>query len=466
MRISGGTKKSALALRLGTGLSYAPRLMDSTQKRKERTGRRPETKHGGLRHEPASRRKGEPTSRRTSAPERRSPGAKIIAPAARAIRSGHPWVFRDALHRPLSNVAPDAVLQICDADGYHLGWGLYEPEGAVALRIVGRSPNFKWDEAAIAKRLDRALAFRERLMDAEAGDAYRLIHGEADGFPGLAVDRLGDFLLLYKYSRCAESYLDILVKLLAQKELARGIYMQDRVRPVQASERRPAAIHMAGETAPPEYEVTEDGLRFVVDVTAPVSPGLFLDLREGRREFEKRAAGKRVLNLFSFTGAFGVRAVRAGAKEVVNVDSAARSHARCRQNLTASGFDAEACEALNGDVFKHLERLRDRGRRFDLVVVDPPPFSKVDGNIFSALKDWARLMRAVADVVETGGEVLAVCNAATLSGQEFLNAIGEGLALAKRRGSLIAEWGLPPDFPVLPAFGEGRYLKVKLLALD
>jgi 23S rRNA (cytosine1962-C5)-methyltransferase len=241
--------------------------------------------------------------------------------------------------------------------------------------------------------------------------------------------------------------------------------MQDRVRGVVADERRPPAFHLQGKTAPPELEVEEDGLRFLVDPSAPVSPGLFLDLREGRRLCERLASGRRVLNLFSFTGSFGVRAVRGGATKVVNVDAAARSHARCRQNLVASGMDAEACEAFTGDAFAFLERKRQRGERFDLVVVDPPPFSRVKDRVFSAMRDWEELLQAIAHVVEPGGEVIAVSNAAKLEEGELLSALGRGAAQAGREARLVGELGLPEDFPVPPAFGEGRYLLIKRLVM-
>src|SRR5690606_26200170 len=273
--------------------------------------------------------------------------------------------------------------------------------------------------------------------------------------------------LVYKYAGAVDSYLDQLVPLLEQEFAPAGIYLQDRTRAVAAedSHKRPPAQHLVGKPAPPEYEVEEDGLRFLVDVTAPVSPGLFLDLREGRRLLERHASGKRVLNLFSFTGALAMRAVRGGATEVTNVDAAARSHARCRQNLAASGMDPEACEALAGDVFKHLEKFRQRERLFDLVVVDPPPFSTVKGSMFSALDDWNQLAEAIAHVVAPAGELLAVANAAALTEEEFLSAVGEGSLKASRNARVIAETGLPPDFPVLAAFPEGKYLKVKLLSL-
>ena len=390
--------------------------------------------------------------------------------AARGIQVGHPWVFRDSVLRMPEQLAAAACVRVADADGNALGWGLVEPEGAIALRIVSRAEQFAWDEATIRKRVEVAIEHRRRNLrgsgpDGALATAYRLVHGEGDGLPGVAVDRLGDFLLIYKYSRGAEGWLDTLVRVLEEALTPAGIYMQDRLRPVVADERRAPAFHLAGKTAPTEFEVEEDGLRFVVDVTAPVSPGLFLDLREGRRICEAVAKDRRVLNLFSFTGAFGMRAVRGGATEVFNVDAAARSHARCRQNLIASGFDPQACKPLDGDVFKHLERLRFRKEVFDLVVVDPPPFSRVGGKVFSALRQWSDLVRAIVQVVAPGGLVLAVSNASRLPEEELLLAIGEGATLGGRDAAVIGECSVPPDFPVPPAFAEGRYLKVKLLSI-
>ena len=397
----------------------------------------------------------------------RSRGAKVNGSVARWIRAGHPWVFRDALLRPLDGVAPGAVLAVADSDGNHLGHALYEPEGAVALRMISREHRFTWSPEVMRERLAAAKAHRDRHVDPGFAGAARLVHGDADGFPGLAVDRYGEFLLVYKYARAVDAYLDELVPLLEETFAPAGIYLQDRTRSVTAedSHKRPPAAHLTGKTAPPEFEVEEDGLRFLVDVTAPVSPGLFLDLREGRRLVESISSERRVLNLFSFTGALALRAVRGGAKDVTNVDAAARSHARCRQNLAASGLDPEACEALTGDVFKFLERFRQRDREFDLVVVDPPPFSTVKGSTFSALDDWAQLAEAVAKVVAPGGEVLAVANAASLTEEELLGSIGEGCHAAGRNARVIGECGLPADFPVIAAFPEGKYLKVKQLAL-
>lgn len=412
---------------------------------------------------PAPRRN-TPASRRPARPTVRGPSVKVPLDVARLVRAGHPWVFRHTVRRDLDNLGEGTVVPVMDEDGYGVGWGLVESEGAIGVRMLSLDPDFVWGEAEMLARLRLALRLRGPTLLGQG--AVRLVHGEADGFPGLAVDRLGDYLLVYKYARVAESYLDALVPLLEAELKPSGIYMQDRIRSVTAEDRRPPAFHLAGKAAPPEIEVAEDGLKFLVDVTAPVSPGLFLDLREGRRLCEQWVRGRSVCNLFSFTGAFGLRAVRAGATAVTHVDAAARSHARCRQNLAASGMDPEAIEAIHGDVFTLLAKFRQRNRVFDFVVVDPPPFSNVKGSTFSALKDWNQLMAAVAGVVAPGGHVLAISNAVRLPEDEFFLALGEGVHGARRSARLIGECGLPPDFPVPPAFNEGRYLKIKLLQLD
>lgn len=403
---------------------------------------------------------------RKRAPTRvRTAGAKVNDAAARALRAGHPWVFRDSLLREPQGADRGKIMPLQDPDGYPLGHGIYEPEGAVALRVLSRDESFTWTEEVIADRVKRALAYRDAHLESGVETACRLVHAEADGLPGLAVDRLGEYLLIYKYAKVAQTFLDPVADALEAAVNPRGIYLQDRVRPVTPDEPRPPATLLRGKAAPPEFEVVEDGLKFVVDVTAPVSPGLFLDLREGRRLVERIARDRTVLNLFSFTGSLSIRALRGGAKSVANVDAAAKAHARCRQNLQLNGMDPEACEALNGDVFKHLERMRARDRKFDLVIVDPPPFSRVNSTVFSALRDWGELMSAVSAVVAPDGLVLAVSNAGKLDPRDFMAALGEGAAARGRAARLIGGDTLPRDFPVPPAYDEGRYLQVTLLHL-
>ena len=159
---------------------------------------------------------------------------------------------------------------------------------------------------------------------------------------------------------------------------------------------------MRGQAAPVELEVVEDDLKFVVDVTAPLSTGLFADLREGRRAVRQWASGRRVLNLFSYTGAISVYAQAGGATEVVAVDVAAKAHARARKNFSASGFDPEKPEHVVGDSLKVLARFSERSRMFDMVVIDPPAFASAaarGGKPWSAVRDYADLITASLEVL-------------------------------------------------------------------
>src|SRR5690606_33200762 len=146
----------------------------------------------------------------------RGRGVKVSHRAARSLTAGHPWVFRDSLLRPLEGKEAGDTIQVCDEDGHPLGWGLVEPEGAIAVRMVGRGPTLAWDDDELSRRVQAAVALREATLSPAVRGACRLVHGEGDGLPGLAVDRLGEFLLVYKYSRAAEAYLERLVPILAQ----------------------------------------------------------------------------------------------------------------------------------------------------------------------------------------------------------------------------------------------------------
>ncbi len=393
-------------------------------------------------------------------------GLRLTDPAIRSIRSGHPWVFRDSIVRHLDGLHTGGLVPLMDEGGKMIAQALYEAEGGVAARVVSRHPAEKWSPSRVEQRLGEALAHREALGLRQGGGAFRVVHGEADGLPGFSVDAYADFLLLYRYSDVARSFEETATQWLVAALKPKGVYVQDRTKPVTADAPREPAQHVFGERVPTTgCEVTEDGLKVVVDVSAPVSPGLFIDLREGRRLAEPLCAGRKVLNLFSYTGTFGLRAARAGAAEVVQVDAAAKAHARARSNFAASGFDSELGECHTSDVFKFLERARQRGRTFDVIVADPPPFSRVKDRMFSALRDWSELMEAMARVAAPGADVLAICNAVRLPEDDFLSALGYGLVKAERRANVIEERGLPPDFPTLPGFPEGNYLKIKRLRM-
>ena len=242
-----------------------------------------------------------------------------------------------------------------------------------------------------------AIALREQARRPRASSAAsRLINAESDGLPGIVVERYGDYLVVQLYTGAVANLRDALYDALDGRARAQGDL---RAAPLSLARRRGAApgrrpSSCAATPAPVELEVDEDDLKFVVDVTAPLSTGLFADLREGRRAVRQWATGRRVLNLFSYTGAISVYAQAGGATEVCAVDVAAKAHARARRNFAASGFDPEKPEHIVGDAFKVLARFVERGRKFDLVVARSAGVRERGGARRQAVERDARLRRA------------------------------------------------------------------------
>jgi 23S rRNA (cytosine1962-C5)-methyltransferase len=375
------------------------------------------------------------------------------------VRIGHPWIFRDALGgRPMREHAGD-VVEVVDPTGAFLAKGLYDPEAAIAVRVVTRDQHELVDAALVQARVEAARRLRASLPELAEVEALRVLNGDSEGLPGVTVDRYADYLVVHVFSAALVPLLDALYDALEAAYRPRAIYEQRRFRPLGGEAPRGPAELRRGAAAPPEVEVREGALRFGVDVTAPLSPGLFPDLREGRRAIAARAAGRRILNLFSYTGAIAVYAVHGGAREVVNVDLAAKAHARARRNLALSGLEPEAAEYLTGDAFKVLGDLLERPRRFDLVVLDPPSFGQSKTGVFSTLKDYGSLVAESLKVLDPGGLLVAVANTAKLSAEEHDKAVGDGASRVGADLRIIERRGLPPDYVVAPGFPEGNYLK-------
>ena len=379
------------------------------------------------------------------------------------MRTGHPWVYREALGPRPFTPEPGTAIDVIDDEGEFVGRGLYDSDSTIALRIFTRNPDRAVDKALLAERVDAAVRLRERLMDTKKLGNLRLVNAEADGLPGIVVDRYADYLVVQLFTQAVEKLREDLYDVLVAKLSPKAIYEQRRYRSLGGEAPRQAGADLVrGVPAPVELEVVEDDLKFVVDVTAPLSTGLFADLREGRRAVRQWAHGRRVLNLFSYTGAISVYAQAGGAAEVCAVDVAAKAHARARRNFTASGFDPEKPEHIVGDVFKVLARFVERGRTFDLVVLDPPAFASAaarGGKPWSAVRDYAELIAASLDVLVPGGLLACASSTHKMSALDFELALADGAQLANTQLQIVDRRSLPPDFPTLPGFPEGNYLK-------
>ena len=396
-----------------------------------------------------------------SEPRVRRGTLRIPSDAAFRMRAGHPWVFRDTLgSRPMRD-APGEIVELFEAEGEFIGRGIYDPEGPIAVRIVTRDPNEPVDAQAILRRIRAAQQLRAALLPGEGTEltAYRVLHGEGDFLPGVTVDRYGDYLVIHLFSSSLEPFLPAICDGLEAVHKPQAIYVQKRYRPLGGEGPREPAELIRGTLAPVEIVVKEYGLQIGVDVTAPLGTGLFPDLRLGRRAVTALAKGRRVMNLFSYTGALSLAAALGGATEVVSVDLAPKSHARGRRNLQLSQMSESLHEFITGDVLAVMARMADRQRRFDMIILDPPAFAQNRGQTFSVQRDYRELVQAALPLCNSGALLCCASNAARFTQEEMMIEIGNGSGRARRHMRIVEQLGLPADFPVPVGFPDGNYLK-------
>jgi 23S rRNA (cytosine1962-C5)-methyltransferase len=373
-------------------------------------------------------------------------------------------VFREALGSRGVVEPTGAVVDLLSGNRDFVARGFVDREHAIAVRVLSRDPALRVipGSGAIAARFERAVQLRWMLFGGSRPDAMRVFSGESEGLPGVNVDRYGEFVVVQWLSAGALPWRDELYDAIEAALHPRGLYEQKRVRPLGGSAPPEPAVRARGEEAPVELVVTDGDCRFGIDVTAPLGVGLFPDMRLGWAAVASRASDRRILNLFSYTGAFSVHAAKAGAAEVVAVDVAPKAHARARRNYELSGLDPARLETVTGDAAKALEKFATRGRAFDLVVCDPPTFSHGPAGQFSVARDLAELAAASLRLLAPGGFLVFATNSTKVSVAELDRALGEGSALAKAELRIVGRVGLPPDFPVAPGFPEGNYLKVAI----
>jgi len=389
---------------------------------------------------------------------------RLTDDVARRVRLGHPWVFRDAFGARKITEPTGGLVELMGGNRTFLARGYVDSEHSVAVRVLTRDPDERVHpgSGAVAARFARAVQLRWQVLGPNQPTALRLFAGESEGLPGVVVDKYGDFVVVQWLSSGALPWREELHEAIASSVAPKGIYDQKRVRPLGGEGPPEPAVRVSGQEAPLEIVVEEQGCRFGVDVTAPLGVGFFPDMRLGRDAVARRSAERRVLNLFSYTGAFSVRAAKAGASEVVAVDTAAKAHARARRNFELSGLDPAKLELITADALKTLERFADRGRFFDLVICDPPTFSHGPSKTFSATSDLGDVAAAAARVLTPGGFLALATNATKLSAADVDRALAEGAAASGHELRIVERCGLPPDFPVSPGFPEGSYLKFVL----
>ena len=367
----------------------------------------------------------------------------------RGLQAGHPWVYRD--HVPRGFQASSGTWVKVRAGAY-TAFALWDETSRIALRLFSelQVPDALW----IRERLAQALTLRRSLLD-EQTSAYRLLYGEGDGIPGLTVDMYGSFAVIVTYADSLEAVVPWVVRALVELLKPHGIVRRARVRDGEAP--RLEVLH--GRLPPRDLIIAEHGLRMQVDLFLGQKTGLFLDHRENRRFMGELCASKRVLNLFSYTGAFSLYAARAGATSVTSVDMSQPAARAARANFELNGLDPDQHEFLSEDVFEFLERTRQAGTTYDVVICDPPSFANSREQQKNALRAYVSVNSAGLRVLEPSGIYAAASCTAQVSVETFRGLIAESAVNAKRRFQIFHDAAHAPDHPIFAGHPEGRYLK-------
>ena len=385
----------------------------------------------------------------------------------RAIRGGHPWIYRDALAAS-PRIADGSVVLVAGADGRPLARGFWDATSPIAVRILGAA-----GELEVGRELDRrsteALARRLGGIDRGLTDAFRWIHGEADALPGVHVDVYGTALSIrYDGGGARAFYRDLPGRL---RETARKaglpvdaiLERRPRGRSGEADGERTLALY--GTSPEGEIEVRENGLRFGADLRRGQKGGLFLDQRENRALVRTLARDRRVLNLFGYTGGFSIYAAAGGARATTTVDVAAPAIAAARRNFERNDLPTDNARFAAEDAFAFLTRAAGAGERFELVISDPPSFAPSRRALETGLRAYQRLHRLCAAVTAPGGILCAASCSSHIRRDAFLATVRDGAREAGRRAQIGEVRGAAFDHPVAAQFPEGDYLKFALINL-
>lgn len=391
-----------------------------------------------------------------------TPAVRLKPGRDKPVRQGHPWIFTGAVRHFPADVPDGAIVDVTDHDGGWLARGYLNHHSQICVRLLTWDAHQPIDTDFWRARLDAAC--RRRAPLAAAGHTvYRLVNAESDFLPGLTVDRYADWLVMQVGTLGVDTRKAELTGLLGELSGCRGIVERS-----EASVRRQEGLPessglLAGEPPPGTVEVIEHGLRFVVDLEAGQKTGFYADQRENRQRVAAYCEGRRVLNAFSFTGAFGVYALAAGARHVTNVDTSPDALALATENIRANGFDpAHQSTEIAADVFQQLRTWRDQGDRapqFDLIILDPPKFAQNKRSVERALRGYKDINLLAMKLLASDG-ILATFSCSGLVSADLFQKTIFGAAVDAERPVQILEWlNQPSDHPVAVTFPEGAYLK-------
>ncbi len=386
----------------------------------------------------------------------------------RPERLGHPWVYDNEISAaPSDGFESGGLVRVVDSRSRPLGVGYANLRSKIAVRYLTRRGDAVINDGFWRGRIKAAFAYRQARYAGQGGvpPAYRLIHGEADALPGLVVDVYPEFAVAQFLALGLEPWRGVIVRALADTLGVRGVYERSdsAVRRLEGLEERVGVLW--GDEPPDRLAWDEDGATVLADLKTGAKTGLFLDQRENQRAAAREAVGRDVLNCFSYTGLFGLRAAHAGAKSITDVEISPAFNAFNDQQWAQNTLSAHHA-IVTENVFDYLHTLDSKTYRTDMVVLDPPAFTKNRASREPAMRGYHEINRLALRLLRPGGVLVSCSCSHHLSAPEFQGVIEDAARDAGRTLRLIARRGQPADHPVLLSAPESEYLKCLILSVE
>ncbi len=377
----------------------------------------------------------------------------------RSVRLRHPWIFASAIAEVKGNPEQGETLLVRSAEDEALGWASYSPGSQIRARMWNFNAEETVDDRFFQNRIKAAVDLRRESISPAVTNAMRLIHGESDGLPGLIVDRYDNMLVAQILTAGIEMQREKIFEFLMEETGARGIYERSDV-DVRLLEGMPERTGLAaGDWQPGHIEIYENGLKFEVDIASGQKTGFFLDQRDNRKAVQPYIYGKNVLNCFCYTGAFSIYALASGAEKVLSIDTSEPALEGVKRNVALNGLEGTRSEVMNADIFKVLRTFRDQGRKFDVIILDPPKFAPTVAQAEKAARGYKDINLLAFKLLNPGGTLFTFSCSGGISRDLFQKIVASAALDAKLDVRIVGQLSQAPDHPVGIHFPEGFYLK-------